>query len=232
MSQLSHPNIVQYIGLAYRNTASPILLTELLSMSLSDYLDQSNEQEEIIPSHTKRSILLDVYLGLQYLHSIKVIHGDLTVTNVLLTEEKKAKICDFGMSKVFDQERLYMRLTARPGNVLYMPPEAHTDRFKVERTALDRFDVFSFGVLILHVFTQKMPIPSDLFDENQQPRKETERRQQYIVEVRNCTFRQLAVHCLKNQPSERPSSSDVVQRIRGMNSYTISLNTTSTFREI
>ena len=195
-------------------------------MSLSDYLDQSNEQNEIIPPHTKKSILLDVSVGLQYLHSIKVIHGDLTVKNVLLTEEKKAKICDFGMSKVLDPEKLYTRLTGCPGNVLYMPPEAHTtDYFKVENTALDRFDVFSFGVLILHVFTQKMPKPSSLFDENHQPRKETERRQQYIDEVRNCTFRQLTVQCLSNQPRERPSSSDVVQRIRGMNIYTMSFNT-------
>ena len=195
-------------------------------MSLSDYLDQSNKQEEIIPPHTKKSILLDVAVGLQYLHSKKVIHGDLTVKNVLLTEEKKGKICDFGMSQVFDPEKLYMRLTGFPGNVLYMPPEAHTtDCFKVERTDLDRLDVFSFGVLILHLFTQKMPKPRNLFDENQQPRKETERRQQYIDEVRNCTFRQLAVHCLSNQPRERPFSSDVVQRIRGMNRYTTSLNT-------
>ena len=195
-------------------------------MSLSDYLDQSNEQEEIIPSGTKRSILLDVSLGLQYLHSKNVIHGDLTVKKVLLTEEKKAKICGFGMSKVFDPEKLYMELPGCPGTVLYMPPEALTaDCFEVERTDLDRLDVFSFGVLILHIFTQKWPDPSDLFDENPQPRKETERRQQYIDEVRNCTFRQLAVHCLSNQPRERPSSSDVVQRIRGMNNYTMSLNT-------
>ena len=183
-------------------------------MSLSDYLDKSNKKEEIIPPHTKKSILLDVSVGLQYLHSKIVIHGDLTVKNVLLTEEKKAKICDFGMSKVFDPEKLYMRLTGFPGNILYMPPEAHTtDCFKVERTDLDRLDVFSFGVLILHIFTQKMPKPSNLFDENQHPRKETERRQQYIDEVRNCTFRQLAVHCLSNQPRERPSSSDVVQSL-------------------
>ena len=210
-------------------------------MSLSDYLDQSNEQEEIIPSGTKKSILLDVAVGLQYLHSKNVIHGDLTVKNVLLTEEKKAKICDFGMSKVFDPEKLYTRLTRCPGNVLYMPPESHTDRFKVERTALDRFDVFSFGVLILYIYTQKMPKPSSLFDENLQPRKtETERRQQYIDEVRNCTFRQLAVHCLSNQPRERPSSSEVIQRIRGMrydvhilvNSYIMSLNTRLIFNEI
>ena len=127
LSQLSHPNIVQYIGLAYRNTVCPILLTELLPISLSDYLDQSNKQDAIIPSHTKKSILLDVAVGLQYLHSKIVIHGDLTVTNVLLKKEKKAKICDFGMPKVFDPEKLNMRLTGCPGNVIYMPPEAHTD---------------------------------------------------------------------------------------------------------
>ena len=209
-------------------------------MSLSDYLDQSNRQEEIIPPHTKKSILLDVSVGLQYLHSKNVIHGDLTVKNVLLTEKKKGKICDFGMSKIFDPEKVCMRLTGRPGNPLYMPPEAHADYFRVKSTALDKFDVFSFGVLILHVFTQKIPKPRNLYDENQQPRKETKRRQQYIDEVRSCTFRQLAIHCLNNRPSERPFSCDVVQRIRGMrynvhilvNSYILSLNTTLILNEI
>ena len=161
------------------------------------------------------------------LHSKNVSHGDLTVKDVLLTEEKKAKICDFGMSKIFDPEKLYTSLTGCRGNVLCMPLETHTtDCFKVERTNLDKFDVFSFGVLILHIFTQKMPKQNSFYDENQQPIKETERRQQYIDEVRNCTFRQLAVHCLGNQTRERPSSIDVVQRIRGMNNCIMSLNIT------
>ena len=171
-----------------------------------------HEQKEIIPSRTKKSIFLDISICLQYLHSKNVIHGDLTVGNVLLKKFfKKAKICNLECPKYLTRKIIKKWVTGCPGNVLYIPPEAHTtDYFKKKRTALDRFDVFSFGVLILHLFTQKMPVPSNLFDENQQPRNETERRQQYIDEVRNCIFRQLGVHCLSNQPRERPSSSDVV----------------------
>ena len=65
-----------------------------------------HEQKEIIPSRTKKSIFLDISICLQYLHSKNVIHGDLTVGNVLLKKEKKAKICNFGMPKIFDPEKL------------------------------------------------------------------------------------------------------------------------------
>ena len=61
----------------------PILIMECLPMSLINYL----EQNKIIPNHIKNSILLDVSLGLLYLHTQTphIIHCDLTANNVLLT---------------------------------------------------------------------------------------------------------------------------------------------------
>ena len=61
----------------------PILIMECLPMSLTNYL----EQNKIIPNHIKNSILLDVSLGLLYLHTQTpyIIDCDLTANNVLLT---------------------------------------------------------------------------------------------------------------------------------------------------
>ena len=125
-------------------------------MSLTNYL----EHNEMIPNHIKNSILLDVSLGLLYLHTQTppIIHHDLTVSNVLLTSDMKAKITDFGVSCVFDPEagEHYMRISTCPSALVHMPPEALQSDYKVTSDNFDKLDAFSFGVLILHVYTQQL----------------------------------------------------------------------------
>ena len=212
--QLDHPNIVQFLGVHYKSGSDiPILIMEYLPMSLTNYL----KQNEMIPNHIKNSILLDVSLGLLYLHeqTPPILHCDLNAENILLTSEMKAKISDFGVSRGFepDPTKYYMRLSRFPGNQLYMPPEALTEGCKITG---DKLDVFSFGVLILHVYTQQCPKPTSTFDEQYRPRTEVERRQHLIHEVENHHMRQLAIDCLKNIPQDKPHSIDLVRRIIGI----------------
>ena len=91
-------------------------------MSLTNYL----EQNEMIPNHIKNSILLDVSLGLLYLHTQTppILHCDLTPN--CLTSNMKAKITNFGVSRVFEPRagEHYMRMSTCSGHQLYMPPEA------------------------------------------------------------------------------------------------------------
>ena len=186
-------------------------------MSLTNYL----EKNEKIPNHIKNSILLDVSLGLLYLHkqTPPIIHRDLTANNVLLTLSMNAKIADLGVSRIFEPEaaKLYMRLSTCPGNQLYMPPEAQTEKkYKGTSDNFDKLDVFSFGVLILHVYTQQWPQPTGTFDENYMPRTEVQRRQHLLDQVKNDTLKQLAMDCLHNRPQSRPHTGDLVKRIEGI----------------
>ena len=181
-------------------------------MSLTNYL----EQNEIIPNHIKNSILLDVSLGLLYLHTQTppIIHCDLTVSNVLLTSDMEAKITDFGMSCVFDPEdgEHYMRISTCPGHHLYMPPEALQSDYTVTSDNFDKLDVFSFGVLILHVYTQQWPQP---FDEHKLTKTEVQRRQHLLDKVDSNVMKQLAMECLHNLPESRPHTDDLVKHFEG-----------------
>ena len=73
---------------------------------------------------TTFSICLDIALALVYLHSNVLIHRDLTGNNVLMTAGTRAKITDFGMSKLATGNPRMTALTLCPGNLLYMSPEA------------------------------------------------------------------------------------------------------------
>ena len=221
MSQLHHPNIVQFLKVHYKSDSDiPILIREYLSMSLTDYL----EQNEIIPNHIKNSILLDVSLGLLYLHTQTppILHRDLTANNVLLTSDVTpitAKITDFGVSCMFepDPTKHYMRMV-KSSACMYMPPEvlAHESDCKVTRDNFDKLDVFSFGVLILHVYTQQWPEPTDLFDEYNMPRSEVQRRKHLLDKVKCDDMKQLAEKCLHNSPNKRPHTLDLVRSIEGI----------------
>ena len=185
-------------------------------MSLTNYL----EQNKMIPNHIKNSILLDVSLGLLYLHiqTPPIIHCDLNASDVLLTSDMTAKITDFGVSCVFEPkvDEHYMRMDICPGRILYMPPEALQSYYTVTSDNFDKLDVFSFGVLILHVYTQQWPGPTDTFDEHNIPRTEVQRRQHLLDQVKNDTMKQLAMECLDNDPQCRPHTSDLVIRIEGI----------------
>ena len=60
----------------------------------------------MIPNHIKNSILLDVSLGLLYLHkqTPPIVHRDLTANNVLLTSGLKAKISDVGIVPIVEPQ--------------------------------------------------------------------------------------------------------------------------------
>ena len=184
---------------------------ECLPMSLTQCL----EQYKMIPNHIKNSILLDVSLGLLYLHkqTPPIVHGDLTANNVLLTYAMKAKIADLGVSYMFepDSTKHYMRMSTYPGTWVYMPPEAQKVNFKETSTNFDKLDVFSFGVLILHVYTQEWPEPTDAFDEHNMPRTEVQRRKHLLDKIESSiSLKQLAERCLYNQPQSRPGIDDVM----------------------
>ena len=148
ISNLEHPNIVKYCGVCViANIPLPVLLMERLENNLHDYiLTPPNANIEL---SVKQLILRDVSCGLEYLHSheAKVIHRDLTTKNVLLDSNLCAKITDFGNARIINLDT-YMFLetmTARPGTIEYMPPEAFEEGCKYTT----KLDIFSFGHMAL-----------------------------------------------------------------------------------
>ena len=79
--------------------------------------------------------------------------------NVLMIAGTRAKITDFGMSKLATGSPRMTALTLCPGNLLYMSPEA-LDEAKSYTTKLD---IFSFGVIVIQILTRQFPNPTDHF---------------------------------------------------------------------
>ena len=218
-AELRHPNVVQFLGIYYKpGLPIPILVMEKMDMSLRSTLEQHPE----IPISIKLSILLDVSLGLQYLHCHRpapIVHRDLSSNNILLTIFLKAKISDLGVAKAITPDRK-KSLTKVPGTADFMPPEAQTEGMTEYGTPLD---IFSFGGVMLHIATQEWPtpLPTKLLDpKTRRPiaLTEVERRQKYIDKMVRVTeeLKPLIKLCLDDDPKARPTITIVSKEIRIM----------------
>ena len=74
-----------------------MIITELMKTSLFDVL---HIQKIKLKFSTKLSIIESIAHGMNHLHECKVLHCDLKTKNILVGDDHKVKLCDFGMSKI------------------------------------------------------------------------------------------------------------------------------------
>ena len=230
MSAIRHPNIVLYLGM-FRDpdTRLPMLLMELMDYSLTHFLESSTQP---IPYQIQVNICHDVTLALSFLHSNKIVHRDLSSNNVLLRGNVLAKVTDFGMARLGDINPQATRFTNTmcPGTDVYMPPEAVQDK----PVCTEKIDCFSFGVIIVQILTRQFPKPGDRLEriELNHPGlhkgsvlvevPEIDRRQNHISQVDpNHSLLPIALDCLKDEGSERPSTHQLCERMADLKTASI-----------
>ena len=213
-SKLFHPNIVQFLGIYYPKDASfPWLLMEKLDTSLTEFLKTTKSDKIMLSS--KFSILHDIAQGLHYLHSINIIHRDLSSNNILLTKMLVAKISDLGVAKIIDPSAMNTN-TQAPGTTIFMPPEALSLKPRYGKPV----DIFSFGCVSLHLMTHEFPIPlSETYIDDETGNKialyETERREPYLKKVHHPPMlKKLILDCLSDLPKKRPSAMSLIEDIQ------------------
>ena len=219
LSEIRHPNIVQYLGVALdEESGLPILLMELMDDSLTHFLEQSDEP---LAYHVQVNISHDIALAIAFLHSNRIVHRDLSSNNVLLIGAgSRAKVTDFGMSKLTELNPRMTGLTKCPGTPAYMSPEALLD----PPVYIEKLDCFQVGVLMLQIMTRKYPNPSQAINRVQDARfptgwvnipiPEVQRRHNHLSLVaKTHLMLSLAKDCLKDTDTERPSAQQICWRL-------------------
>lgn len=210
LSECRHPNIVQFIGIYYREhqQVMPIMIMEKIDCNLKELIER-----ESISFYKALSILHDVSLGMWYMHSRNppAMHLDLQPNNILVnTLPLIAKICDLGLMKVASGRDLTQVL----GSIHFMPPEVLSQN-PVYGLPLD---VFSFGGVALFTIVGEWPTPSNVQSENisRATKVEVGRRLKYLDKMRWDTgaLRLLVEECLDDSPHMRPTMGAVCERIK------------------
>ncbi len=201
LESLQHPNIVQYLSTTkHPKSGGTILVLELMDCNLRSYF--SGLDEESLTSECEISLSKDIACGLAYIHSKKIIHRDLCGDNILLKLAQPlpvAKICDFGMSRLYDPSKFSSTLTAVGHRMGYLPLEA----IRLNREKYDNsLDVFSLGAIMVQIVCKLKTI------------KSVEDRSFYVTQIPHThRLRKLIDSCLQEDMTKRPTARDICESI-------------------
>jgi serine/threonine protein kinase len=167
-----HRNIVHLVAWGYDypipDTPVPILFVEAALLPLSDFLKPENR--ELLgnqPDDVKYQLALDTVAGIEALHSLSIVHGDIKPDNILVFRQTAggggkvpfcAKISDFGVCLNLETRQSSLVIEDYRGTPGWLPPEIQdedhrwTSRQKFAPEVMLRFDSYSLGLLILSVF--------------------------------------------------------------------------------
>ncbi len=131
----------------------PYLVQEYLT---GEDLDRKIKRGAPLPLGEKLGYLSQIAHGLAYAHESGVVHRDVKPANIRILEDGTAKIMDFGIAKLLQQETGLTKTGTTVGTAAYLAPE----QIRGDR-ADQRTDVFSFGVLAYELLTFKRPFEGE-----------------------------------------------------------------------
>ncbi|KAL5707378.1 hypothetical protein ACHQM5_018283 [Ranunculus cassubicifolius] len=152
LSALQHPNLVRLHGCCIEGKQLLLIYEYMENNSLANALFGPEQGRLNLDWPTRQKICLGIAKGLTYLHEespLKIVHRDMKATNVLLDKNLNAKISDFGLAKLDDEENTHMS-TRIAGTVGYMAPEYAMRGYLTEKA-----DVYSFGIMALEIVSGK-----------------------------------------------------------------------------
>ncbi|KAJ6514001.1 kinase-like domain-containing protein, partial [Mycena vulgaris] len=148
---LKHENIVPFLGVDSTTFPSPAKAMVSPWMPLGSALKYMKENS---PSSTYAlELLLDTIRGLRYLHSMGMVHGDLCGRNILMDQNGRARLTDFGLA-AFVESEVSIKSSTRSGSARWMAPEllAPLPGTRFKRTPAS--DVWAFGCVCCEIWSE------------------------------------------------------------------------------
>ncbi|KAL5716590.1 hypothetical protein ACHQM5_018258 [Ranunculus cassubicifolius] len=107
ISALQHPNLVKLYGCSMEGNQLLVVYEYMENNSLASILFDPEQCQSKLDWRTRYRICLDIARALAYLHEgsrLKIIHRDVKATNILLDKDLNAKVSDFGLAKLNDED--------------------------------------------------------------------------------------------------------------------------------
>ncbi|CDO99017.1 unnamed protein product [Coffea canephora] len=202
LKNLSHPNIVRYLGTAREQESLNILLEFVPGGSISSLLGKFGSfPESVIRMYTKQLLL-----GLEYLHKNNIMHRDIKGANILVDNKGCIKLADFGASKKVVELATMTGAKSMKGTPYWMAPEVI-----LQTGHTFSADIWSVGCTVIEMATGKPPWSQQYQEVAALFHIGTTKSHPPIPEQLSAEAKDFLLKCLHKEPNLRPSASDLLK---------------------
>ncbi|KAL9870878.1 cyclin-dependent kinase 6 isoform 1-T4 [Geothlypis trichas] len=149
LETFEHPNVVRLFDVCTMSRTDRetklTLVFEHVDQDLTTYLDKVPEPG--VPTETIKDMMLQLFRGLDFLHSHRVVHRDLKPQNILVTSNGQIKLADFGLARIYSFQ---MALTSVVVTLWYRAPEV-----LLQSSYATAVDLWSVGCIFAEMFRRK-----------------------------------------------------------------------------
>ncbi|XP_038902604.1 G-type lectin S-receptor-like serine/threonine-protein kinase LECRK3 [Benincasa hispida] len=223
IAQTNHKNLVRLHGFCNEGEHRMLVYEFMQNGSLENFLFGTSKPNW----YARIQVVLETARGLCYLHegcNIQIIHCDIKPQNIFFDDSYTARIANFGLAKLLKKEQT-RTLTTIKGTKGYVAPEW----FRSLPITM-KVDVYSFGILLLEIICCRRSFEEKVEDEEQMVPTDwaydcfKERKVKMLVEndeeakmdlKRVKKFVMIAIWCIQEEPSLRPTMKKVLQMMEG-----------------
>ncbi|KAH9745799.1 putative LRR receptor-like serine/threonine-protein kinase [Citrus sinensis] len=206
ISAQQHPNLVKLYGCCVEGNQLLLVYEYMKNNCLSRAIFGKDTENRLkLDWPTRKKICIGIARGLAYLHEdsrIKIVHRDIKTSNVLLDKDLNAKISDFGLAKLYEEDKTHIS-TRIAGTIGYMAPE-----YAMRGYLTSKADVYSFGVVTLEIVSGKS-------NTNYRPNEDFVYLLDWYSSEEAMAMLNVALLCTNASPTLRPTMSQVVSMLEG-----------------
>ncbi|MCD6452546.1 MAG: protein kinase [Acidobacteria bacterium] len=147
-AKLDHPNIISIYEVGEADGLTYFAMSYIDGETLADYIKRTGP----IPTSEAIRITKDIASALSYAHKRGIIHRDIKPENILLDQEGRIKVTDFGIAKAAYGTTLATRTGVSLGTPHYMSPEQARGK-PIDK----RSDLYSLGIVMYEMVTGRVP---------------------------------------------------------------------------
>uniref|UniRef100_A0A7I4BQM7 non-specific serine/threonine protein kinase n=1 Tax=Physcomitrium patens TaxID=3218 RepID=A0A7I4BQM7_PHYPA len=224
LSRVHHNNLVGLVGFCYDKAEQMLVYEFVPNGSLTDWL-RGLKSNQPLDWDRRLLIALGAARGLTYLHENAeppIIHRDVKSCNILLDMSMNAKVADFGLSVMVSSVNDNKRDETIRGTMGYLDPEYYATNIMSSKS-----DVYSFGVVLLEIFTGRPPVSREGHIVTEFRKIIAKSGVTGVFELLDLvlvgtpvhdldTFLKIALECVEDTPTERPSMYEVVKQLEAL----------------
>ncbi|XP_039040495.1 LEAF RUST 10 DISEASE-RESISTANCE LOCUS RECEPTOR-LIKE PROTEIN KINASE-like 2.1 [Hibiscus syriacus] len=232
ISRTSHVNIVTLLGFCLEDRKRALVYDFMPNGSLERFIykeDNTMKDRQHLSSEELFEIAIGIARGLEYLHhscNTRILHFDIKPHNILLDENFRPKIADFGLAKLCTTKESIVSMLEARGTIGYIAPEVFC---RSVGAVSHKSDVYSYGMVVLEMVGGRMNVDAGVnqsceiyfphwiygyvVQDNMEPqflgletKEETEVARKMIL---------VGLWCIQTNPIDRPPMSRVIKMLEG-----------------